>query len=82
MKKDKNKVENVDQKTFSDVTNKSWFSDGEKIKIGENLTEIMSGNSQTLEVKEVLVGENFKTWKIVITTDDKIHLLKSSRELK
>ena len=76
----KNKTEN--QKTFSDLTRKLWFTDGKKIKVGENLPEILSGKFQTLDIKEVLVGDEFQTWKIIITTDDKIHILKSSREMK
>ena len=78
----KMKIENTDQKTFSDLTNRLWFTDGDKIKIGENMSKIMSGDSQTLDVKEILVGDIYHTWKIVITDDDKIHLLKTSRELK
>ncbi|GHU61043.1 hypothetical protein FACS189445_2550 [Spirochaetia bacterium] len=80
MKKN-NKDENV--KTFSDFQIKSWFVDENKnIKVGDNLSKIMSGECETLEIKEVLHGEPYKTWKIVITTDDKIYLLKTSRELK
>jgi hypothetical protein len=76
----KTKIEN--QKTFSDLTNKSWFFDEENIKVGDNFPKIMSGESLTLEVKEILEGNPFHTWKIVITTDEKIYLLKTSRELK
>jgi hypothetical protein len=70
------------KKTFSDLTNKSWFTEGEKIKVGENLPELLSGKGKILEVKEILIGDVFKSWKIVIDTEEKIHLLKSSRELK
>lgn len=70
------------QKKFSDFTNKSWFLDGKKIKVGDNFSKIMSGDLQTLEVKEILVGEPFHTWTIVISNDDKINVLKTSRELK
>ena len=79
-----NKTRKIDenQKTFSDLTNKSWFSDGKEIKVGDNFSKIMSGEFETLDVKETLVGEQVNTWKIVITTDDKIHLLKTSRGLK
>ena len=75
------KTEN--QKTFSDLTNQSWFRDGNNIiKVGKDFSKIMSGDYLTLEVKETLIGEHFQTWKIVITNDDKINLLKTSRELK
>jgi predicted Ser/Thr protein kinase len=72
--------ENV--KTFFDFTVKSWFMDGENIKTGDNISKIMSGDFQTLEVKEIFHGDIYKTWKIVITKDDKIYLLKTSKELK
>ena len=76
----KKKIEN--ENTFSDLTIKSWFKDGENIKVGDNFPKIISGEFQTLEVKEVLSGNQYQTWKIVIDKNDKIHLLKSSRELK
>ena len=76
------KPKNENQKTFSDLTTKSWFTDGQSIKIGDDFSKIMSGEFLTLEVKETLIGEQVNTWKIVITTDDKTYLLKSSRELK
>ena len=82
MTKEKIKTKNENQKTFSDLTNKSWFMDKNNVKIGDNFQQINSGNFQTLEVKEILFGEHHNTWKLVITTDDKIYLLKSSRELK
>ena len=76
----KKKIEN--EKTFLDLTNKSWFKDGENIKVGDNFPKIISGESQSLEVREVLFGNPFQTWIIVIDKEDKIYLLKSSRELK
>lgn len=76
------KTKNENLKTFSDLTNKSWFTDGQNIKVGDDFSKIMSGEFLTLEVKEILVGENYQTWKVVITNDDKICLLKTSRELK
>ena len=76
----KKKIEN--QKTFSDLNNKSWFRDGDNLKVGDNFGKIMAGEFQTLEVKEILFGNEIQTFTIVITKDDKIHLLKSSRELK
>jgi hypothetical protein len=76
----KKKVEN--ENTFSDLNNKSWFRDGDNIKVGDSFQKIMSGDSLTLEVKEILTGNSYQTFTIVITKDEKITLLKSSRELK
>jgi ABC-type ATPase with predicted acetyltransferase domain len=76
------KITNEEVKTFFDSTVKSWFMDGENIKIGDNISKIISGDFQTLEVKELFHGDIYKTWKIVITKDDKIYLLKTSKELK
>jgi hypothetical protein len=76
------KSTNENEKTFFDVTVKSWFMDGENIKVGDNIQKIMSNDFQTLEVKELLNGDVYKTWKFVITKDDKIYLFKTSRELK
>ena len=76
------KIKNENQKTFSDLTNKSWFKDGDNIKVGETFQKIMSGDFQVLDVKEILFGSEYQTWNIVITKDEKIHVLKSSRELK
>jgi hypothetical protein len=42
----------------------------------------MSGESETVEVKEILHGDQYKTWILVIDTADKIYLLKTSKELK
>ena len=78
----KKNVEFVEEKTFSDLTQKSWFRDGATIKIGESFSKINSGEYQTLDVKDFLSSEEIITWKILVTTDEKIHLLKSSRELK
>ena len=76
------KIKNEDQKTSMDFSNKSWFMDNNNIKIGESFQKIMSGESQTLDINEILVGDPFQTFKIVLTKDEKIYLLKSSRELK
>ena len=77
----KKKQENV--KTFSDYTNKSWFKDSDNIiKVGDSFQKINAGEFETLEVKEILVGKLYQTWIVVVTKDDKIHLLKTSRELK
>jgi hypothetical protein len=74
--------ENV--KKFKDETNKSWVADadGKRIKIGENAAQIIDGKCATLEIREMLFGDPANTWRIVITTDGIIHLLKTSRALK
>jgi len=76
----KKKIEN--QKTFSDFTNKSWFMDKDNVKVGESISKILAGECQTIEVKDILFGEQFQTWRIVVDKTDKIYLLKTSRELK
>jgi hypothetical protein len=78
----KKKIEN--DKTFFDWTNKSWIIENENkvIKTGDTALKIMSGESQTIEIKEVLYGDQYKTWILVIDTADKIYLLKTSKELK
>jgi len=73
---------NENQKTFTVLLTKAWFVDGQKIKVGENLSEIMSGKCQIIEIKEILIGDKFKTWKIAIDKEDKILLLKTNKELK
>jgi hypothetical protein len=42
----------------------------------------MKGECETLEVKDTYYGEPSNTWRIIITKEDKMTLLKSSRELK
>ena len=78
----KKKTTDENQKTFSDLTNKTWFRDGTNIKVGNDFSKIMSGEFVILEVKEEFIGELYQTWKVVITNDEKIHLLKTSKELK
>ena len=80
VKKIEKKIEDV--RTFSDFTNKFWFIDGDNIKVGDGFSEIMSGEFEILEIKELLSGEQFNTWRIVITTDDNIYLLKTSKKFK
>jgi hypothetical protein len=70
------------EKTFTDFTQKSWFVDGQKIKIGENLSNILSGKVEIIDTKEILDGDLSKTWKIVVDKEDKIYLLKTSRKLE
>ena len=70
------------QKTFLVLTDKLWFTDNHRIKVGKSMSEIMSGETLTIEIKEILIGENYKTWTIVIDTEGKYYLLKTSKELK
>jgi hypothetical protein len=70
------------QKTFTDLTQKSWFIDGQKIKIGESLTNFLSGKVDVIETKEILDGDLSKSWKIVVDKEDKIYLLKTSKKLE
>lgn len=74
------KDENV--KTFSDWANKSWIKEDKTIKTGDTALKIMSGESQSIEVKDILYGDQYKTWILVIDTNEKIYLLKTSKELK
>jgi hypothetical protein len=70
------------KKTFLVLTDKLWFTDGQKIKVGESMSGIMSGEVKIIDIKEILAGENYNTWKIIVDKEDKIYLLKTSRELK
>jgi len=76
------KVKDETKKTYRDFSNKAWFTDGQQIKVGENIANILAGEFQTLNVKELYESDTFKTWKIVITEDNQICLLKTSNELK
>ena len=74
--------EAVERKTFTDWTSKVWFQDEDDgtIKVGESMAMIMKGDCDLLEVREIHYGEPSNTWRIVITTDDRIHLLKSAKQ--
>lgn len=81
MAKKNNVQEN--RKTFEDNTLNAWFIDEDgKFKVGESLAKIMKGECETLEVEETYYDEPSNTWRIIVTADDKIHLLKSFKELK
>jgi len=82
MGKDQAVPENV--KKFQDMTNSSWLmeTNGKSIRIAENAAKIISGDCKTIAIKEMLVGEQRKTWRIVNTADGNTILLLSSRELK
>ena len=68
--------------TFSDLSNKLWFVDGQNIKIGDKMSKLFSGDFETVKVKNILNDPSSKTWKIVISDDEKYYLIKSSKELK
>jgi len=78
----KKKIQNENEKTFSDFTNLSWYKEDDTIKIGKSFPDIMKGDFQTIIVKEIFTGNQYQTWKIVIDKEDLIYLLKTSKELK
>ncbi|GHV85279.1 hypothetical protein AGMMS50230_08870 [Spirochaetia bacterium] len=78
----KKTVASEEMKTFDDLTFKSWVIDGNELKVGESGSKMFHGELETLEIKDIFYGEPSRTWTIAITTDDKIHLLKSAREVK
>ena len=80
----KKKVENENVKKFSDFSNKSWLIEngGQTINTAESALQLMSGEGLKIEVKEILHGDPWQTWRIIIDRNDKIFLLKTSRELK
>jgi hypothetical protein len=69
-------------KYFNDLTFKSWVTDGSILKVGDSGSKMMNGEFDKLEIKDIYYGDPSNTWRIVITTDEKIHLLKSAREVK
>jgi len=71
----------TENKTFQILTDKLWFTEKDKIKIGESMSDFMSGETDTIDIKEILVGENFKTWTLIIDKEGKIYLLKTSKKL-
>jgi hypothetical protein len=74
------KDENV--KTFFDWAWKSWIKEDNTIKSGKTALKVMKGECDNIEVKDILYGDQYKTWILVIDTSDKIYLLKTSKELK
>jgi hypothetical protein len=70
-------------KTFSDFSNKSWLIDDENnIRVADKVQKIISGEHETLNIKEILHGNPYQTFKMVFTVDGGVYLLKTSRELK
>jgi hypothetical protein len=81
MGKKQNADENV--RKFQDLTNKSWVTetDGKSIKVGDSAAKIMAGDCETVAIREMLYGETANTWRIAISAEGSILLLKTSREL-
>jgi len=80
-------VKNVEiaeeRKTFEDKTFSRWLMDEEgTITVGASTAKIMKGDCETFKAKEIYYGDVSNTWRIIVTTDDRIVLLKSSRDLK
>jgi hypothetical protein len=71
-------------KKFQDATHKARLTetDGKRIKAGGNAAKIMAGECDTLEIKEMFHGDPWNTWRILVTADNGLFLLKTSRELK
>jgi hypothetical protein len=76
------KTKNENQKTFSDLTNKAWIVEENTIKIGDSALKLMKGENTLITVKEIYFGDPWQTHRIVIDKEDKLYLLKTSRELK
>ena len=77
-----NKATDENVRKFKDLTNKSWLQEPDgKIKVGDSATKIMANDCESLKVKEILYGDPANTWRIIITNDGNILLLKTSREL-
>ena len=74
--------ENV--RKLKDMTHRAWVTetDGKHIKIGDTTAKVMAGACETLEIREMLYGEPFNAWRILVTADGNVHLLKFSKELK
>jgi hypothetical protein len=78
----KKKINDDNLKKFSDYSNKSWVIEDKTIKTGDSALKIMSGVVETIEVKDILYGDPWQTFCIVIDQNEKVFLLKTSRELK
>jgi hypothetical protein len=78
----KKKINDENLKKFSDLSNKSWVMEDKTITTGDTALKIMSGEVQTIQAKDILYGDPWQTFRIVIDQTDKVFLLKASRELK
>jgi hypothetical protein len=80
----KKKLDENNVKKFSDFSNKSWLfeNDTQIINVADSALKLMKGETTKIEVKEILYGDPWQTWRIIIDNNDKIYLLKTSKELK
>ena len=80
----KKQADDENVRKFKDMTHRAWVieTDEKHVKIGDTTAKIMAGDCETLEIREMLYGEPFNAWRILVTADGTVHLLKSSRELK
>jgi hypothetical protein len=80
----KKKVDGENVKKFSDFSNQSWIieTDGKIINVADSALKLMKGEGDKIEVKDILHGDPWQTWRLVIDNNDKLYLLKTSRELK
>jgi hypothetical protein len=69
---------------FKDFGDKTWISekDGKQIKVGASVAKIIAGESEEIAITELLHGTPWKTWRIALTPENSIILLKTSREVK
>jgi squalene cyclase len=80
----KKKLDENNVKKFSDFSNKSWLfeNDTQTINVADSALKLMKNEATKIEVKEILYGDPWQTWRIIIDNDDKFYLLKTSKELK
>ncbi|MDR2784756.1 MAG: hypothetical protein LBB83_02460 [Treponema sp.] len=80
----KKNVDGENVKKFSDFSNKSWImeTDGKIINVADSALKLMKGEGNKIEFKDILHGDPWQTWRLVIDNNDKLYLLKTSRELK
>jgi hypothetical protein len=80
----KKKLDEDNVKKFSDFSNKSWLfeNDTQIINVADSALKLMKGEATKIEVKDILYGDPWQTWRIVIDNNDKFYLLKTSKELK
>jgi hypothetical protein len=78
-------AEETPVRQFKDFGDKTWIleNDGKQIKVGSSVAKIISGESETIAITELLHGTPWRTWRLAISAaDGQIYLLKTSREVK
>jgi len=75
-KEEKNKDENA--RKLLNMTNRSWitYDNGKYIKIGDDVTKLLTDECEHYEIKEFLRGVPCNTWIVVFTTDGSMILIK------